>query len=115
MGPDTAARKTKCAALDTTHDTKKGKHVTQATDGKATKRLPFECITDGIFADPSDCVTYHQCTKDANRRLTHDVEVCGDEEMFCPPVGGCGPAAGCPVACSEGKELGEELAQEEQK
>ncbi len=114
-GPDTAARKTKYTTLDTTRDTKKGKQVTLASDGKATKRLPFDCITDGIFADPSDCVTYHECTKDAKGGFTHDVEVRGDDEMFCPPVGGCGPAAGCPVACSEGGEPAEELIQEELK
>ena len=62
-----------------------------------------------IFADPGDCVTYHECIKDADGDFEHNVETCEDEEMFCPPVGGCGPAAGCPVTCDEGEEAIQEL------
>lgn len=63
----------------------------------------------GIFADPADCVTYHECIKDADGDFEHNVETCDDEKMFCPPVGGCGYAAGCPVICDEGEEAIREL------
>ena len=63
----------------------------------------------GIFADPADVVTYHECIKDADGDFEHNVETCEDEKMFCPPVGGCGHAAGCPVTCDEGEEAIREL------
>lgn len=93
---------TKHAALEVTRDAKKRKQVPLATSDKA-KGKDFECTADGIFADPGDCVTYHECTEQSDGSFSDDVEVCEDEEMFCQPVGGCGPSAGCPVACAEGR------------